>query len=348
MMFQIYKNNFDPFGTVYMNVNVPSSNVVYDLAHLITGDLVTSNTAITYSFRAEKDGGGFADYKNIVPLTDYHMNDGDGRRVINPATGNVSFILRATMTSQSADVSPVIDTSRLGLLAIENIINNLPLSNSDLVISNGGSGYANSGDVAVVISGGGGSSASASATVTNNVIAAITLTNAGSGYTTSPTITIVPGSGGGSGALITYNGEDKKVGGNGKARYITRQVTLADNFESGDFRVYLTGYRPSGTSIRVYYKILSSADTDTFENKEYQLMTELGNESFVSVNERDLREFTFAPGILNQANNSVSYTSGSSSYDKFKTFSIKVVFTGTDTTNVPWIRDFRAVALPRG
>jgi hypothetical protein len=348
MMFQIYKNNFDPFGTVYMNVNVPSSNVVYDLAHLITGDLVTSNTAITYSFRAEKDGGGFADYKNIVPLTDYHMNDGDGRRVINPATGNVSFILRATMTSQSADVSPVIDTSRLGLLAIENIINNLPLSNSDLVISNGGSGYANSGDVAVVISGGGGSSASASATVTNNVIAAITLTNAGSGYTTSPTITIVPGSGGGSGALITYNGEDKKVGGNGKARYITRQVTLADNFESGDFRVYLTGYRPSGTSIRVYYKILSSADTDTFENKEYQLMTELGNESFVSVNERDLREFTFAPGISNQANNSVSYTSGSSTYDKFKTFSIKVVFTGTDTTNVPWIRDFRAVALPRG
>jgi hypothetical protein len=77
-------------------------------------------------------------------------------------------------------------------------------------------------------------------------------------------------------------------------------------------------------------------------------MTELGNESFVSVNEQDLRELTFAPGVSGQANNSVSYTSGAASYDKFKTFTIKIVFTGTDTTNVPWIRDFRAVALPRG
>jgi hypothetical protein len=361
MMFQIYKNNFDPFGTVYMNVNVPSSNVVYDLAHLITGDLVTSNTGITYSFRAEKNGGGFADYKNIVPLTDYHMNDGAGRRVINPATGNVSFILKATMTSQSADVSPVIDTSRLGLLAIENIINDLPLTNDTIIIANTGSGMRD-GIYTLDLSSDYGSGATVRANVVSGFISRAWVENGGSGYATTPTINLFASaafSAGGyagnmvvgssaNGASILINGEDKKVGGNGKARYITRQVTLADNFESGDLRVYLTGYRPSGTSIRVYYKVLSSADTDTFENKEYQLMTELGNENFVSVNEQDLREFTFAPGILNQANNSVSYTSGSSSYDKFKTFSIKVVFTGTDPTNVPWIRDFRAVALPRG
>jgi hypothetical protein len=150
------------------------------------------------------------------------------------------------------------------------------------------------------------------------------------------------------GASIVINGEDKKVGGNGKTRYITRRVTLADSFESGDLRVYLTAYRPSGSGINVYYKILSASDVDNFENKEYQLMTELDNENFASTNELDYREFTFAPGILNQANNSVTYTSGSTTYDKFKTFSIKIVMTGADTTDVPKIRDFRAVALPRG
>jgi hypothetical protein len=361
MMFQLYKNNFASSGTVYLNVNRPSSNVVYDLAHLITGDLVTSNTSITYSFRSEKSDGGFADYKNIVPLRDYHMNDGNGRRVINPTTGNVSFILKATMTSQSPDVSPVIDTSRMGVLAIENIINNLPLSNSDLIIANTGSGMTD-GIYTLDLTGNNGSGATVRANVVSGFISRAWVENGGSGYSTTPTINLFASaafSAGGyagnmvvgssaNGASILINGEDRKVGGNGKARYITRRVTLADNFESGDLRVYLTAYRPSGTGISVYYKVLSSADTDDFENKEYQLMTELGNESFVSVNEQDLRELTFAPGILNQANNSVSYTSGSTSYDKFKTFTIKIVFTGTDTTNVPWIRDFRAVALPRG
>jgi hypothetical protein len=361
MMFQLYKNNFASSGTVYLNVNRPSSNVVYDLAHLITGDLVTSNTSITYSFRSEKSDGGFADYKNIVPLRDYHMNDGNGRRVINPTTGNVSFILKATMTSQSPDVSPVIDTSRMGVLAIENIINNLPLSNSDLIIANTGSGITD-GIYTLDLSGGNGSGATVRANVVSGFISRAWVENGGSGYSTTPTINLFASaafSAGGyagnmvvgssaNGASILINGEDRKVGGNGKARYITRRVTLADNFESGDLRVYLTAYRPSGTGISVYYKVLSSADTDDFENKEYQLMTELGNESFVSVNEQDLRELTFAPGVLGQANNSVSYTSGSTSYDKFKTFTIKIVFTGTDTTNVPWIRDFRAVALPRG
>jgi hypothetical protein len=265
------------------------------------------------------------------------------------------------MTSQSPDVSPVIDTSRMGVLAIENIINNLPLSNDALIIANTGSGMTD-GIYTLDLSGGNGSGATVRANVVSGFISRAWVENGGSGYSTTPTINLFASaafSAGGyagnmvvgssaNGASILINGEDRKVGGNGKARYITRRVTLADNFESGDLRVYLTAYRPSGTGISVYYKVLSSADTDDFENKEYQLMTELGNESFVSVNEQDLRELTFAPGILNQANNSVSYTSGSTSYDKFKTFTIKIVFTGTDTTNVPWIRDFRAVALPRG
>ena len=67
-----------------------------------------------------------------------------------------------------------------------------------------------------------------------------------------------------------------------------------------------------------------------------------------STGSTDYRELTFAPGVSGSANNSVSYTSGTSTFTSFKTFAIKIVLTGTSTTDVPKVRDFRAIALPAG
>ena len=349
LMFRLYRYLFDSTTTTaQFLVNVPSANTVYDLMHLITSEVVVANTSVSYTFNSEKSTGGMAGFLSITPLTDYPMTDASDRRVLNPTTGNTTLTVTATIATNNPDISPFIDTSRYGVLVVENIINDLPLSNSDFVITNGGTGYANSADVTVSITGGGGSSATASATVTSNVITAITLSNAGSGYETSPTITITAGSGGGSGAVVTYNGEDKKTGGNSNVRYITRNVVLADGFDSGDLRVYLTAYKPSNSNIRVYYKLLSVSDPDEFDDKNWQLMTQLGNPNFVSVNSEDYRELTFAPGTNGFANNVVSYTSGSTAYNSFRTFSIKIVLTGTSTTDVPKVSDFRAIAIPAG
>ena len=149
-------------------------------------------------------------------------------------------------------------------------------------------------------------------------------------------------------AVATYNGEDGKIGGNAYARYIARKVTLADGFDSGDLRVYVTSYIPPNASVLVYYKMLSKSDSDIFDNKSYQLMTQINNLNFVSTGPTDYRELTFAPGVSGSANNSVSYTSGTSTFTSFKTFAIKIVLTGTSTTDVPKVRDFRAIALPAG
>jgi len=349
MMFRLYRYTFstDPVQAQF-TVNYPSANTVYDLMHLITSDVTVANTSLSYSFKSEKSTGGVTSFTPITAFTDYPMNDGSGRRVLNPTTGNNTLIVKATMSTDNPDISPFLDTSRYGIIAVENIINNLPLSNSGFVISNGGTSYANSSDVTVTISGGGGSGATATATVTSNVITSITLTNNGSGYETSPTIAISAGSGGGSGAVVTYNGEDAKSGGNSNVRYITRKVVLADGFDSGDLRVYLTAYKPGNSNIRVYYKLLSTADSDSFDNKSWQLMTQLNNTNFVSTGPSDYREISYAPGTNGTANNSVSYTSGSTSFSLFRTFAIKIVLTGTDTTDVPKVRDFRAIALPSG
>ena len=349
MLFRIYRKVFSTSpATAQFIVDKPTSNIAYDLINTVTSEVTMANTSLGYSFLSEKSTGGLTSFITFNPKEDYTMDDGNGRRVLNPTTGNTSFILKATMSTSNPAISPILDTTRFGTILVDNYINALPLLNSGFLIANSGSAYANSADVTVSFTGGGGSGAVATATVASNVITAITVTSGGTGYTTSPTVTITPGSGGGSGASVTYNGEDKKTGGNAATRYMTRRVTLADGFDSGDLRVYLTAYKPSGSEIYVYYKLLSGSDSDVFDNKSYQLMTQLGNPNFVSSNKRDYRELSFAPGTSSVANNSISYTSGSTAFNSFKTFAIKIVMSGTDTTDVPKVRDLRAIALPSG
>ena len=74
----------------------------------------------------------------------------------------------------------------------------------------------------------------------------------------------------------------------------------------------------------------------------------VSNSNFISLNDNDYRELTFAPGVNGIANNSVSYTAGGTSFTTFKTFAIKVVMTSSNTGIVPKIKDFRTIALPAG
>ena len=350
LMFRLFRYTFNTGTTqTQFNVNYPSANTAYDLMHLIANGISVENTSITYQFDSEKDiTGGKTGFLPITPLNDYPMTDGYGRRVLT-TTANTTLTVKATMATTNPDIAPFIDTSRMSMIAVENIINDLPLSNSGIILSSGGTGYSTNANAVVTITGGGGSGATAAAVVTNNVVTSIYLTAAGSGYETSPTFTLVDANTTpGSGVTIAYNGEDSKSGGNSNVRYITRKVNLADGFDSGDLRVYITAYKPSSSNIRVYYKLLSISDPDAFEDKNYQLMTQLNNTNFVSTNYNDYREISYAPGVAGTANNSVSYTSGSTSFSNFRTFAIKIVLSGTSTTDVPKVRDFRAIALPAG
>ena len=350
MMFQLYRYQFstDPVTAQFV-VDFPDVEPTpYDLAHLITADVTVANTALGYQFNSEALTGGYVGYRPINPFQDYEMNDGGGTRALLPTTGSETFLLQSQMGTSNPDVSPFIDTTRLGFLAVNNRINNLQLSNDDIVIVNSGSGYANSTDVTVTISGGGGSGATAEANVVANTIDAIYIVDPGFGYTGTPTITITPGSGGGSDAEAIIVGETSKRGGPALAKYISRRVTLNDGFDSGDLRVYLTAYKPVGSNIHLYVKLLSGSDSDIFDEKEWQLLTQLGNANFVSINRSDYRELTFAPGINGIPSNGISYTAGNTTFTSFKTFAVKIVMTSENTVDVPKIRDLRVIAIPEG
>jgi hypothetical protein len=349
MMFQLYRNNFtDDSASVRFLVDYPNSNTKYDTIQLLTAEVSMTNTSISYQFNSELASGGFAGLKQISPFKNYELNGLNETRVLSPTSGNSTFVLQGSLTTLSSAVSPMIDVSRIGLIAIKNRINNLELSNSDIVISNTGSGYANSADVTVTISGGGGSGASAVANVVSNTINAVYITSGGSGYTSSPTITITPGAGGGTNAAVSYIGETSSSGGNATARYMTRRVTLADGFDSGDLRVYLNANKQSGTNIYVYYKILSASDPDLFVNKKWQLMTQITNSNYSSPNDVDYRELTFAPGSNGVPSNQISYDTGNTIYATFRSFAIKIVMTSERDNLVPKVKDLRVIAIPAG
>ena len=349
--FRLFKKTYDTSSPAIVEFDIPvpsNANVEYDMINFTTSEVTMANTSLSYSFNTVKTTGGFTGYLPIRSSKNYYMNDGYGRRVVTPSITSVSSAikLRATLSTVDPDVSPFVDVNRFSSLIVQNTINNLPLHSHNFVIEAGGSGYANTADITVTISGGGGSGATATANVVSNTVVGIDITNGGSGYTTSPTVTLTPGSGGGSGAVVTVNGEDKKSGGNSKVRYMTRRVTLADGFDSGDLRLYITAYKPGTSNIYAYYKVLSASDADSFEDKNWTLMTELGNPNFASTTDRDWRELTFAPGADQTQTNAITYTDGSVTYNSFKTFAIKVVMSGSDTTDVPRIQDLRLIALP--
>jgi hypothetical protein len=348
LMFRMFRYRFgnEPADLRFL-IEAPTQEIDYDLAQLVVQDVVTQNTSLSYTFNSQALTADYVGFRSIVPGADYSMNDGGGARALFPSSANLTFQLAGLMSSTNPDISAFIDTTRVGIIAVHNKINNLELSNDDIVVVSGGSGYANAADVTVTISGGGGSGASAEANVVGGIIDDIYIVDAGSGYTTTPTITITPGSGGGSGANAIVIGETSKSGGPALARYITRRVTLAEGFDSGDLRIYMTAYKPLGSQIYVYAKYLSSSDPDTFDQKEWQLLTQLGNANFISGNENDYRELTFAPGSSDIADNTIAYTNSSGSvFNTFRTFAIKIVMAGSSTVDVPLIRDLRIIACP--
>lgn len=356
MMFRIYYHQFDTTTTTSIvcqldSTNLPQSDVNVDVLVLQTQDVVFASNKLSYTFNSQSPSGVFTGYLPITPNDDYYMMDSYGRRSIKTSGGASSFSVKATLSTNNPDVTPIIDLERHAILAIEQVLNNLSLSNANMVVANTGA-YSNA-NVTVTISGGGGNGATATANmyynpiIAANVIDRIIVTGGGTGYKTSPTITL---SGGGTAtypAVVSVNGEDSIRGGNSLCRYLTKRITLSDGFNCGDLRVYIAAHKPVGSSIDVYYKLLAGGDRELWQDKKWQLMTQIDNVNYYSESFDDFTELTFAPGTNGVPNNNIVYNSGlSGQFNDFNTFAIKIVLSGTNTVDIPRIRDFRAIAIP--
>ena len=264
--------------------------------------------------------------------------------------------MTATLASSDPNVSPVLSDDGITVYTIQYAINNMGLNNTFIQVANTGTGYSTNTYATIsapTLAGGTQATVGVNLDANGNVISVYTQT-AGSGYITTPTITITDPNntrGGNANAVVIVSGETSATGGNGAAKYFTKPVILQPGNDSGDLRVYYTAYQPVGTAVYVYYKILSSQDTSTFASQNWQLMTTTVNNNTFSTQPDQLIEYECAPGVWGsgQANNSISYLSSNGTrYSNFIQFAIKVVMASNDNTNIPYLTDVRAIALPAG
>ena len=336
-----------------------SSDYLVDAFNVTTTDLTFTVAPIQYSYRATLSNTGNptieANKNNITPgkygtatLEDIYLDDGLGERILLANT-STSFTLYATMRSSDPAISPIISEAGVTLYGIQYNINNLGISNSNITIVDGGTGYttptltvSRTSSANTLI---GASDAVLQAVVTDGVITGVNVIDSGALYNSTPNILIAGANT--SPAIIRINGETDPNGGNGLYRYITKPVTLEPGFDAGDLRIYYTAYRPINTNIFVYYKILNRNDTQSIEESDWQLMTNISGNKTFSKSKDDVYEFVAAPGEFNIAANKVSYTSKVSEqeFTNFYQFVVKVVVASPDPTFVPFLKDIRGIAL---
>lgn len=343
----------------FISAFTPVSDVkIYaDAFNVTTSDLVPSATSLKYNYDSTLVDGTVTPQTTITPgkyggamPTDILLSDGKGKRVLDPNT-HTSFSVYSTLNSVDDHVTPMISDYQLSVYAVRNIINDCELSEGQISIVSGGTGY-NANTTSVTFSaptGTNGIQATGTVSVANGSIIKINVTNPGSGYIETPEITITDANTSpGTGVSLAVTGETSSSGGNAAAKYITKKVTLATNYESGDLAVFMSAYRPVGTDIHVYYKIQNQNDTQDFNDSPWQLMTPINSSgTLYSANRNNVYEYTFSPGQDNAPQGYVTYTStNGQTYSTFNQFAIKIVMRTNDSTNPPIIYDMRTLALP--
>jgi hypothetical protein len=89
---------------------------------------------------------------------------------------------------------------------------------------------------------------------------------------------------------------DTEVARNGlaKSKYISKKISFADGKYAEDVVVYLTGYRPAGTQIKVYAKLHNAGDRDAFDDKAWTPLEIKNNiDRFSTEDPNDLWEYTY-------------------------------------------------------
>lgn len=132
------------------------------------------------------------------------------------------------------------------------------------------------------------------------------------------------------------------------SKYISKTIELNEDLDAEDIQVLLTGYRPSGSNIKVYIRpqnVYDSASFNTIPWIELEVVEGI-NVYSSDVNKDDYREFKYALPTANKDGAGVlEYTSTSGTFAGYRKFSIRIDMLTSDISKAPTVRDYRALAL---
>lgn len=340
-----------PAFTVYVNKPmtgfIPQMNIVnFDGA---------STTNILNTTIGNYDGGNLVTYTSgnpvefvsNVPYPNINQNLvlASGVNETGSMGGSKSGLVQIEMSSNNPNVSPVIDLRNQAVLnAYSHIINNQigetltatsPTGSVDTIsVTNAGSGYTvnpivtiSAPDIST------GVQATAHATRSGSSIATIVVDTAGSGYTSTPTVTITRGVGdttgvGGAGQVVLteFNTELLPTGGNAKSKYITRKTQL--QIVSTGVRIFSVISSIQGSSIDWYIRTSLSGSGVDHETQNWQRLNcdiERNKSSFIG----EYLEYEFKLDSI----------------QPYDTYDLKCVFTATDPTKSPIVKQYRVIVI---
>ena len=350
LMFTVNRCKFttDALATYYFENENLSEEINVDKIRLLESSItpLSEGVAVAQHSIVTKLATGTKEvtYRDVTPHVIYNFGWDDVyalgyRRRSIKNRGDVR--LKIDMSSTSDHISPIISNESLYLNAWENFIDNAEINSTDFTIIEQGSGYANSNTITITSSTGDGATANLVVNGSGNVVS-INVMTTGSNYLDDFSISYYENPA--DPATIVLNSEYDSSGGPCLARYITKPIVLADGYDAGDLRVFLSGNKPGDSAISVFYKILNSDDATEFNNRPYEKMVCLNPSSTASKTDYDFTEYEFRPSATN---NFVTYTSGGGvTYDSFKTFAVKIVLTSVEPALSPKVRDLRIIALP--
>lgn len=347
MMFKLNRCSFSTTpGIFYLENEAQGVTYNVDKFRLLETSIVPNGSDVTHSIATTTvNNVKETSYREISPQLTYLMQQDDlyviGNRRKKLGTRG-SFSVKYELRTTSDKVSPVVSLENSYLNIWENFIDNASINIEDFVIVDAGTGYSNANVITITSSTGTG--ATANVQVSNSNVVSVNVLSVGSGYLDKFTISYAKTPAVSSNAEIVVNTEYDSSGGPCLARYITKQIILADGFDAGDIRIFLAANKPIGTEVTVFVKLLSGSDSTQFRDREYQKLTCVNPTVSPSATPYEYRDYEYRPSLVN---NFINYTSAAGvTYDTFKSFAVKIVMTSSDPAVVPKVKDLRIIALP--
>lgn len=338
-----------------------NSNTAYDVFAVHSDSIEIPGTALDYSYRSTNIADLSVDpsYTSFKP--DYMVPMTERKVLFGREYPTVSYKMKVGLTTTSKDVSPIIYVERQHLARSATMINDLWITASGIQISNTGNGYTTQ-NTSITFSSNTGIGANGyplflienSANLSANGLPGVTskiggfyLDGIGSGYADDITINITSSDANVVNAVVRVPSETDPSGGPAIARYISKTVTLAPEFNAGDLRVFLTAIKPLNTNLYVYYKVKNTYDNEAIEEKKWTLMTQAtgpGGEIAYSAGSVPI-ELEYRPSFTS---NTIVYSSSTATFNTFNQYKIKIVMASSGTTldKIPYVFDMRAIALP--
>lgn len=360
LMFRVNRASYATSKTVYFNIQADqdlTSNVYLDEMRLTSTEQQFAPTNVTYEVKTYLTDGTEKDYVAVKPDEVYkfgkdtNVSSIDSKRRRRISAGNTAWMnVKVTMSTSDDSVSPILNKERMGLFAIQNIINNAGISNNMITITSPGSHGGTNSLIDVVFSSPDVGSNTATAYVaasqlSGGKVLGITMVNPGAGYLSTPTVTISEPSAT-SNATAVVAGETDADGGNILCGYQTKIVELADGLDAGDLIVRIDAIKPAGTDVAVYFKVLSGQDKDPFVSKKWQKMTKTTATDVNSADQNDIVRIEYKHDLKR---GEIEYFEGNTSYPlgrRFKYFAIKLRLTAQDPTVVPMVDSIKVLAVP--